>query len=139
QGSTSRGLRSAVVRWRCPPAKARDAFGSMKSALSILFAPTGFLASPAFGQTVIQLIGAADPEDKGFFRSEFGADVGPVLGDIGFDAWSFDASGGVGFYNYQLSSEQQQAAATQGWELSVRMRMVTSNSPPGTFFALGPL
>ena len=74
---------------------------------------------------VAQHVGATDPANEGFDVNLGGnAQVGPVIGDLGLDAWSIDLDGGVAFYRHSLTATEQTSAASAGWTMSLRLRMV---------------
>lgn len=88
--------------------------------------------------SIIQHLGSGDPRDEGFTLDAPGnAQLGPVTGDMGFDAWSIDVNSGseFGFYTYFLSSQEQQSVSSLGWLLSVRLRMVEVPDSGGAMLA----
>jgi len=74
---------------------------------------------------VAQHVGATDPANEGFDVSFSGdAQTGPVIGDLGHDAWSIDLDGGVAIYRHFLTVAEQTNAASAGWTMSLRLRVV---------------
>ncbi len=94
------------------------------SLLTVLF----LLQIPAeAGVLIAHHAGASNPTNEGFDLSFGGnAQVGAVSGDFGLDAWSIDLNGGsdVAIYARHLTAEEQASAASAGWVMSLRLRMV---------------
>lgn len=85
------------------------------------------IASTAFGQTIIQHLGATDPLSEGFTLTSSGdVQLGPVIGDLGFDSWMIRSRTHTesATYHYSLIPDELQAATTNGWVLSANMRFV---------------
>src|SRR5690606_36119499 len=121
------------IRWRSTLADAPGEMGqraaTMKSQSShcliiALLAP--LVANVLHGQVVIQHFGASDPVTEGFYiGSSADVEVEPVFNDMGLDAWGIQKlHQGTYTYGYNLSLQQQEDAASFGWLLSGRMRLV---------------
>ncbi len=75
--------------------------------------------------------GLTNPTLEGFTLVNPGnVTVGPVVNDMGFDAWGMDhSSGGTSFYQSGgLSVGDKALIASQGWTLSLRARVVNDSS-----------
>lgn len=104
---------------------------------------TALALLPGFALTasalvVIEHAGANDPVSQGWGASGFtNVAVGPVVNDLGsgFDAWKVDdngtAIGDAGFYTFVPGPAQLTQAATWGWKLSTRLRVVEAPDPVG--------
>jgi hypothetical protein len=107
--------------------------GPAVAALALLLACT----APARAGLIIALHqGAHDPTTEGFvnFANIGTATTGPVLNDMGHDAWSIAASGNQVGDLIQFSPGQQQAVS-QGFTMSLLARVVQGPvDPTGTFF-----
>ena len=84
--------------------------------------------SPIMGELIVQHIGAADPTTEGWVDQGGSQPVGPIFGDMGFDAWSIDDSstalGSSRAYSHQLTGSQLSGAMASGWQLSTRLRVI---------------
>jgi hypothetical protein len=106
-------------------------------ALSVL--PLSIYSARAQGIVVAQHSGSTDPTTEGFSLVASGqhARVGPVLGDMGMNAWATTVSNvnnNIG-YQYFLTPDQQAQLAGADWTLSSRLRVVASSGVLGNNYA----
>jgi hypothetical protein len=87
--------------------------------------------------TVILHQGATDSVSEGFTFGGDPASVGPVVGDLGMDAWSTKiVTNNIVYYSQSLTPLQQAQAASAGWIMSATLRIVQSvGSVRGNTFA----
>jgi hypothetical protein len=84
--------------------------------------------------------GATDPVAEGFTLSAWqSAVVGPVFGDHGVDAWSlFSPSASDLVYYRRSCSEAETQLLSQGWTLSMTLRILApEGEPAGNFVQFG--
>lgn len=84
----------------------------------------------AAGQETSLLLhsGATDPTTEGFSFYSQGGLSGPVINDLGMNAWmtATVAGGGPAYYAQILTPQQQAELAGASWDLSVTLRVVKS-------------
>jgi hypothetical protein len=112
----------------------------MKIHITIALLATALLVlvtERAAGQATILLqhSGATDPATEGF--SYFGQRSlsGPVINDLGMNAWmtATGAGGGPAYYTQTLTPQQQAELGGASWDLSVTLRVVQSPPPADTY------
>lgn len=102
----------------------------MKSTFARFLVCTAAALTPysyAFSQVIVQHSGAADPVTEGFTLSSWNeVQLGPVVGDLGRDAWKIHTrdSWESGSYYYRLTPQEIAGATTYGWEYSASLRFV---------------
>ena len=116
----------------------------MKTHYRILFIATFgiILVKQALGQgsIIIQHSGAANPTTEGFTLAETDsyAIVGPVINDMGMNAWNTTVSNNSPdfYYTYSLTPEQQSETVGVDWTLSFVLRDLESSAAPNAFIGL---
>lgn len=100
---------------------------NISSLLAVLFIALMINSTYGQGILVIQHLGANDPTSEGFTLNNNGS-VGPIIGDLGMNAWVTETTnhGGPVFYQQTLTSQQQTALAGANWDLSVTLRVLQS-------------
>jgi hypothetical protein len=100
--------------------------------LAIVCAGLLSASGPAAAVTLCEHAGAADPTTESFTvytEDEPNLTIGPVVGDMGYDAWNVNSQG-ASICNYQyLPPPEEEAMIAQGWTLSARIRMVDADDP----------
>jgi len=92
----------------------------------------GFVQHPlAQGTLILGHFGSANPTNEGFSLFTYGASsLTPVMNDYGYNAWSIGVSSpnAVAEYYQSLTSEQSDALS-DGWVLSLTLRVVQPCNP----------
>jgi hypothetical protein len=109
-----------------------------KTSAPIVVFIVGLTVGVARGQgTVVLHQGATDPVTEGFTYSGVPTSIGPVIGDLGVDAWSTKiGTNTITYYSQSLTPLQQAQAAGVDWIMSATLRVVqTADYTRGNSFA----
>lgn len=111
----------------------------MKIHINIASLATAFLVlaieqAAGQGTIILQHSGATDPTTEGFSFSGQRGLSGPVINNLGMNAWITATSAGDGpaYYTQILTPQQQAELAGASWDLSVTLRVVQSPDPVDT-------
>src|SRR5215210_964031 len=81
--------------------------------------------------TIVSHVGANSPLTEGFSNPQNSGTVttASLVNDQGMGAWSIDSQGASFNYEYSLSPTEASNANSQGWTLSMKLRLVDIPDP----------
>lgn len=97
-------------------------------------------AIPVRSQIVLQHLGTSNPTNEGFTLNTYGSpQLGPVVNDSGFNAWSIVATGpsDVAQYTHTLTPAEQNLFIGADWALTCTLRIVHGPPQPNLDISCG--
>lgn len=97
-----------------------------------LSAAMALVGSPAVAEEIISHDGASDPVSEGFTDDLQGVSLsGPVLGDLGLDAYAVGGTGMQRFGTGNFDAATRAALLDRGWRMRVRLRVAAAPDERG--------
>jgi hypothetical protein len=111
----------------------------MQRCISLIIGLACIIARLADGQGMLitQHFGDTDPTTEGFTLSLDRGSVGPVVGDLGQNAWNTTSYGLYAHYHETLTSQQIAELSGQNWDLSLVLRVIDVDTTGRSFVQFG--